>query len=582
MTRQLRSLVPFVMLLGSVACSESPDASTDAAIDQATTSDAGGGDACTCGTKTCGTDGCGNSCGTCAAADFCDPTGTCKACSGGITPTTQTLTFKELPTTPELRGPGRGGEGWHGQGAVEIPVAGKPEAPFDVYFRSELTWARLEPTKDAYDFSRLKVQIEAAIDKRQKLSFGVMSVYPDDTVNPTPTDGGHGMSYPAYLHALMQNKNDAKNHGATDWNSPAAAWWLPNYNSDYYLERLNALYAALASWLDTQTYKSVAYKDVIGNIDVRAFGSWGEWHHYPFISAAGSPDGANGSWPVGLRPTIATLKGIVDAHTKNFANYQLAAMIASFDAEWLNNTWNPPAIAQYILDATTKVGKLGWRRDQWGSNDSYLHDYLENNDRSFNGGPAFKIAIMDRWKLAPILGEPECSGIDMALLPAQVTQYHATMVGNGNFCTSVSPALAQNFREASRRMGYRVVLAAGTAPSGANAGQTASVSLTWRNGGVAPPYDPWEVRFELQDSTTNAVVWSAPSTFAMRLFLPGADSKVTDALAIPANVPPGTYRLVVKVADTRGYRAPLPLAIEGRRADGGYTLVDAFVIGACK
>jgi hypothetical protein len=108
------------------------------------------------------------------------------------------------------------------------------------------------------------------------------------------------------------------------------------------------------------------------------------------------------------------------------------------------------------------------------------------------------------------------------------------------------------------------------------------VSFTWRNDGIAPPYDAWEVRFELQDPTTNAVVWSAPSTHVMRLFLPGADATVNDTLTIPVTVAPGTYRLVVKVADPKAYRAPLPLAIEGRRGDGSYSLVDAFVVGACK
>lgn len=536
-----------------------------------------------CNGKTCGADGCGGTCGTCKDAEFCDVTGACKTCNGGVAKTPVTVTTNELPLDPDFRGPGRGGESWHGTDPVNLPTEASPKPALDVYHRSWFTWARFETARGVYDFSRLEQEIKLAIDRGQKFSFGVMTVYPGDEANPSPNAGGSGMSYPMYLHMLMQDKNDAKNHGASDWNAPSAGWWLPNYNSDYYTERLDALYAALAAFLDTQTYKGVSYKNVIGYIDVRAFGSWGEWHHYPFITNASGAEGTAGSWPVNMRPTVASLKKIVDAHTKNFANYQLSAMLAAFDAQWLNNTWNPPEIAQYILDAKTNVGKLGWRRDQWGSTDNYISDYLENNNRSFNGGPAFKTAIVDRWKFAPVLGEPECSGADMAQLPMQVTFYHAAMIGNGNYCTAGTGALATNVREAAKRAGYRIVLKGGSTLRGTNAGQNLTVSLDWLNSGVAPTYENWKTTFELQNTATGAVIWSGTSAQAMRLFLPqAAPTAVADTLLLPATVPAGTYRLVLKVTDPTGYRAPLPLAIANRRADGSYPLVESFEVGTCK
>ena len=107
----------------------------------------------------------------------------------------------------------------------------------------------------------------------------------------------------------------------------------------------------------------------------------------------------------GTFPTVASLKRIVDAHTKGFPTIPLVAMIAGFDAGWLGNTNNPPEIAHYILTQRNTWGPIGWRRDQWGATDNYLRDYLENNNRSFSG-ITFKTLIMDRWKTAPVTGEP--------------------------------------------------------------------------------------------------------------------------------------------------------------------------------
>lgn len=549
------------------------------------TSGTGGNDGGTCVPEcngaVCGNDGCNGSCGSCAASESCTPVGQCCECASGA-PVAVALSFTAFPVDQDYRAPGRGSESWHGADEVDVPTEGAPEQALDVYYRSFFTWAVLEPSSGNYDFSEIESRLHDAIDKRQKFSFGIMTVYPDDEANPSPSDQGVKMTYPLYLHQLMQNASDPKNHGATDWNSPSGGWWLPNYNSEHYLDRFDALNAALNDWLNTSSYGGFAYKDVIGYIDIRGFGSWGEWHHHPFISAAESPDGSPGSWPVGMRPSVDTLKRIVDSYVKSYPKFQLVNMIAAFDAEWFQNTWNPPEIAQYVLDAKNDVGPLGWRRDQWASDAQYLHDYLEDNNRSVAGGPPFKTAIMERWKQAPILGEPECSGTDMALLPEQVSFYHATMVGNSNYCTQVSPALADNIREASLRMGYRIVLAGGAAPESASVGQAIPITLDWQNLGVAPTYENWTITFELQDKATDEVVWSAPSSHELRHFLPSnAPTSVTDNPLLAADLVPGEYRLVVKVVDPGGYRAPLQLALEGRRADGSYPLVETFTLTSC-
>jgi hypothetical protein len=167
-------------------------------------------------------------------------------------------------------------------------------------------------------------------------------------------DGGTA-AYPQYLHNLM------KAEAVKDWRSGST--WVPNYNSNNYLNRLLALNQAIYNHIQTTSYNGIKYKDVMNFIDIRGYGSWGEWH------SAGLVDNVS-QYPAGTFPTVASFKRIVDAHTKGFPTIPLVAMIAAFDAGWLNNTKNPAEIAYYVLTQRNSWGPIGWRRDQWGANRS--------------------------------------------------------------------------------------------------------------------------------------------------------------------------------------------------------------------
>ncbi|HUM66771.1 MAG TPA: DUF4832 domain-containing protein, partial [Chitinophagaceae bacterium] len=96
--------------------------------------------------------------------------------------------------------------------------------------------------------------------------------------------------------------------------------------------------------------------------------------------------------------------------------------------------------------------------------------------------------------------------------------------------------------------------------------------LDWKNIGVAPTYEEWDVFFELRDSSDH-VVWNGKSAFRPKLFLPAnRGTTVTDEFVIPAELPAGKYRLELNIKDPRQYRQPLPLAIAGRTIHGSYLL----------
>lgn len=445
------------------------------------------------------------------------------------------INLATLPFSTVIRRPGAGAEQWNnGSEAVWEKDAD------DAYYR--FTWAQLENlTLGGYNWTHFDNLVNGCIAKKQKLSFGVMVCYPwgDTGVGCVSfPEGGFG-AYPLYLHKLMQAES------VKDWRTGDT--WTPNYNSPNYLARLLALYQALNAHIIAK-----GWEKVVQFIDNRGFGAWGEWN------SSYTPTNNVSDYPPGTFPTIATFKKIIDIFTTGFPNFRLLNMIAVFDGNLLGNTMIPPEIGEYALQSRNNRGLLGWRRDQWGATDGYLSQYLENNNR------VNKALIMERYKVAPITGEPMPSGNNMSDLLRQVLLYHATSFGDGNYGGISNLAeITENVKNASNACGYKLQIESGNFTPNGNA---LSITLNWKNGGIGPTYEDWQVILFLRNTTAQIV-----STFKPELFLPAATaSAVTDSSVF--SVPAGTYPLAVKVIDPKGYRDPMPLYNAGRQADGSYNL----------
>lgn len=454
------------------------------------------------------------------------------------------INLTTVPFSTIIRRPGGGAEGWHNESQAVYE-----KAPMDSYYR--FVWTRLEgATQGSYNWAFFDGLVNQAISRKQKLSFGIMTDYPDGDAGlglARYADGSHG-SYPEYLHKAMQAES------VKDWKANVGTW-VPNYNSPTYHARLLALHKSL-----NQHIIDKGWQKVIQFIDIRGYGCWGEWNSSGIV-------GHVNEYPAGTFPTVASLKKIVDAHRDGFPDFPLVAMIAGFDAQWLGNVWNPAEIAYYLLTQKNNWGLFGWRRDQWGAHDGYLKDYLEFNTRSFNG-VVFNTLIMDRWKFAPITGEPMPSGDNMNDLLRQVMLYHATSFGDGNYGGFSNLAeITENVKQASNACGYKLQIESGNFTLNGNA---ISTTLNWKNGGIGPTYEDWQAVLFLKKSDGTTAAQSV-SLFKPKLFLPAAvASAITDSFVF--SIPAGTYTLSVKVIDPKGYRDPMPLFNAGRQADGSYNL----------
>jgi hypothetical protein len=466
---------------------------------------------------------------------------------------TSNLNFTVIPfSDPDLNRPGAGAEQWNDQNLVNIPIDGTNTRRLDKYFR--FSWSMLESGQGQYTWTRFDQEINDAISKGQKFSFGIMTHYPD-AVSPHRLnyDGGYSV-YPLYLHNLMQAES------VKDWRASNGSW-VPNWNSEAYITRLLALHQAINNHINTTSYNGVAYKDVINYIDVRGYGAFGEWHSYTIVDVMSQ-------YPAGTRATTTSLNRIIDTHVDGFPNFPLVMLVSAFDGNRLGNTMNPPEVAYHALTRRNSWGPLGWRRDNWGATDAYLRSYTDQNTLTVNG-MRLDTAIMNRWKYAPIVGEP-CCNANYADLETQVRRYHAVSFGNGNF--SPSSTINPNIRAASKAAGYRIVLEGGNVPASVSTGTSFGINLQWKNVGLTQSYEDWQVLYELKNSSGTAV-WSSASSFQMKHFMPETNARShTDNVTLPGSVNAGTYTLTVKVRDVDGFRQPMPLAITGRNSDGSYNI----------
>jgi hypothetical protein len=453
--------------------------------------------------------------------------------------TTVNVTFQQIAT--ELQNGGRGVEQWHN--AFDVPVYGAGVKAMDVYFR--FGWYQVEgATQGSYNWTYLDGLINTAITNRQKFSFGIMTLNPD---GGGVSYAGGSSYYPQYLHTLMQSES------VKDWIKGGV--WVPNYNSPNYQNRLLALNQAINAHLETGSFNGVRYKDVIGYIDVRGYGSWGEWHHGSLVDNMSE-------FPAGELPTSSSLKKIIDAHLLGFPNYKLVAMIAGFDAgsTGIPLFYSPADVAYYLLTAKNNAGEIGIRRDQWGATDAYIAGLMENNTASYNG-VALKTLIMNKWKVAPVVGEPPSwNDGDFAALPGQVKLYHACSFGNGNYGAAINSTITANVKSASFYAGHRLTIRTASVTTG----PTTTITLNWENknnGGIdwTPSYENWDVIYSVNGNVIGK------SVFNPRLFT-GAKS-ISDSFT---GVPKGT--LTVKVVDPAGYRKPVSLAIAGQNVDGSYSI----------
>jgi len=479
-----------------------------------------------------------------------------------------TSSLKPLLFSTAIIRPESGPEQWHNSTErIGYPNEAQPvnqENSLDVYYR--FAWTQIDDgaNEPNYDWGYFDGLVRSAIDNGQRLSFGIMTYNADRGENEYPD--GSSANYPLWLHRQMQNESDNNK----DWQKNGI--WMPNWNSENYIEGLRALHQEMRDHLLETSYtpndgpnagKEVLFADAIQFIDIRGFGSWGEWHVSGVCTWS--------TFPAGRQPTINALKAIIDTHTEVFDKWPLVIMVAAYDsgASFIDAFHPYPEVGHYAHYARNAWGQVGFRKDQWSADDQYLSSVLENNPYTFDGSPTFGELARNKYKTGPITGEPPGWNTgNFYDLVRQVELYHGTSIGNGNYGGYPSALESrENIRAGFALLGSKIQISGG---SFSFTNTSASVTLNWKNGGVCPVYMNWDVELRLYYES-GQVEYAKKSSHEVKFFLPTTTPvAVTDSLAF--SLPQGAYKLAVVITDPTGYRQPMPLYNEDRQSDGSYII----------
>lgn len=416
----------------------------------------------------------------------------------------------EIPMeADEIPNPGRGFFRWNNQEIAPVPCP-------DRYVR--YNWSVVEKEKGIYDFSVLEKEAETAKSLGGQFAFGIRGV-----VQGVP------MAAPGYFNDEVEG-----------WKSARKSCWVPDWNSEAFLSRHDALCAALGARFNKDP--RIAY------IEIRSYGNWGEWH----LSGFEEP-------PAPMTPiTEASIHRLIDAWARAFPDKQLIMM-----------SDNDLGLA-HALSLTNRTFPFGWRRDSWCNP---VMEHLKKKD-------SWEIG-QHRWKTAPVTVESYGgSGHDTASALEQLKAYHVSGIGNGNFGKAFSafpPDEQQTLLLCAKKSGYRYLLRGlALAPTGKLA-----FHARWANLGLAPIYTDWAVTYRLREGKSGRIAWEGKSKGRLRDILPTLDEEsgvetpveISDSFDRPNTLAPGAYTVEIIVRDSSGYfQKPLALAMQGRTEEGAYAL----------
>jgi Domain of unknown function (DUF4832) len=447
------------------------------------------------------------------------------------------ITPIEIPlSASELSNPLRGYYDWQGYGVTP------PGLQFPEFYKRYL-WDELETSKGVYDFTVIKNDLATAKVRGQKFAFRIMAI---DSFGRSP-EGDDEIGIPLYMTTEVPGDYCGYNseYIKTEWEVDRV--WVPDWNSQAFLNRARALVNALGRAFDG--------KPEIAYYDMGVYGHWGEWHAWPFENCATAGEASD-----------ATKHAIIDMQLAAFPKSRIVMN---------SGASNSDAFA-YALNQSPRIGV---RIDSF--NWPWFDQQIEEN--------ATKKALLDsRWKTAPIIVEfggsfnPEDSQ-DFSLAQAQVKRWHIASVANGNSYSwdNFTQTQKDNFLMAGKLSGYRVVPREFRYPNGVSRDTSFRLISKWSNTGVTPLYEKFIVRYELRPKGQSTVAWRGNSGLELQTLLPtlnaqGTDTPktVTDVFVFPQTLTPGSYTLSLVILDPTGYRSPLALAVEGRKSSGRYSIGD--------
>jgi len=134
---------------------------------------------------------------------------------------------------------------------------------------------------------------------------------------------------------------------------------------------------------------------------------------------------------------------------------------------------------------------------------------------------------------------------------ADLSRFHYSFLNQGYNADVNDDWVAQGCMEdIKRRLGYRLQVVSGIFRTEASPGQTFPLTLELQNVGYAAPFNPRGVELVLRHTDSGQKFFAELSRdIDARFWLPGSNHVLTATLALPADLPVGTYEQLLHLPD---------------------------------
>lgn len=440
--------------------------------------------------------------------------------ASAVTTVVSPLAFDGLLTNP-----GMGVASFHDGYGQKPTLAQYPDTGFEY---ERFYWSELEPQEGVYNFALIDNAFAVAARHQPAMNVGLRFMALDEPLT--------GSKIPAWLIAKGIKGQWVENHKT----------FVPDLSDPTFIAYAQKLIGAMGKRYDGNP--ELAF------IDIGMVGSWGEWHNSNFPDVPKLLD----------KYTPAQLNRYVDMHFDSFPKTPKVMLISGGDSlAWASRR------------------SAGWRADCWGDWRNFSAEWSHMRDdypQRLAAAQAAEPGFNDSWKRAPVSLE-----ICGYMTEWQTVQHYTRAEVQATFDWALqqhastlnikSRPIPTEYRDivdkALLRIGYRYRVSKLTFDTPLQIGQPLTLTVNWRNDGVAPAYLAYPVQWRVVNAAGTTVL-KQKTQDDIRRWLPG-DIQSRVVLALPATLPAGNYSLQTAITDAQG--APrVQLANKGKTTDGWYQM----------
>ncbi len=334
--------------------------------------------------------------------------------------------------------------------------------------------------------------------------------------------------------------------------------WEPVFDDPVFLEKLDNFLRAFAARYDGKPW--------LRYVDIGSIGDWGEGHTSSGSRIAYDFDQRRPHVDLYCKHFQRTQLVISDDFVYSIADVKQRQRMHRYVVDHGIAYRDDSILVDYYVRAysdTWTVRSPEFFADAWQQTPQVLelqHYGAVKNDGNWDVRPGSSVALHGGGKSGPDYFRGA-----LELLHATYIGYHgdARRWLNDNPETTV---------ELLNRCGYWYFLHSVQVPETWNAGASTAIAMTWENRGVAPAYEPFQLRLCLRGPTTK--VFEIDSGNQKWLPLPDKKTHVEQyVLDLPEELEPGEYSLQLKLYCPAANRDVLPALEPDLRDRDGYYAV---------